>query len=256
MKIFLLANNSVGLAIAKFLRDQEEEIVGLGIHESKKQKHTREIVEVSGVSQDNIFFATQLRDQEILKKIKLLEPDIIISAFWGYILKKSLLVIPPKGAINLHPGYLPFNRGLNPNVWPFIEGTPAGVTIHYIDDGIDTGDVIARRKIRITPIDTAETLYNKTLQLIVELFVSTWDEIRLGTNKRIPQSTIQEKPTFHSQKDIDMLDKIDLTAKKTADEWIRFLRSRTYSDRYYTFYFDKKEKIYVRIQLSKTKITP
>ena len=57
--------------------------------------------------------------------------------------------------------YLPFNRGKKPNVWPIIEGSPAGVSMHYIDSGIDSGKIISQSKIDVEIIDTAKTLYDK-----------------------------------------------------------------------------------------------
>src|SRR5258706_6564932 len=174
MRIFLLANNFVGLEICKYLVGRKENIVAQAVHEKDKQRFTKEIIEVSKINKSNIFLADSLRQQKTLSKIKQLKPDIIIAAFWGYILKPDLISIPPRGCVNFHPGYLPYNRGVNPNVWPFIENTPIGVTLHYIDEGTDTGDIIARKKMVQDPIDTAGTVYDKTLEEIIALFKKTW----------------------------------------------------------------------------------
>lgn len=75
----------------------------------------------------------------------------------------------PDGILNLHTGYLPWNRGAYPNVWPILDGSPAGVTLHRVDAGIDTGPIIAQREVKVEPWDTAKTLYDKLLVAGVDL---------------------------------------------------------------------------------------
>ena len=89
-KIFLLANNWVGLAIAKYLVKRQENIVGLAIHEKDKQKFTKEIIKTVNLPKSKIFKANSLRDPKVVGKIKQMTPDIMIGAFWGYILKSEL----------------------------------------------------------------------------------------------------------------------------------------------------------------------
>lgn len=91
--------------------------------------------------------------------------------------------------INVHPGYLPYNRGPNPNLWAILDGTPRGVTVHYIDRGVDTGDIIAQRPVPL-PEEGVVTLQSAFDQLMEEgaaLFAKTWPEIRAGRNQRIRQ---------------------------------------------------------------------
>lgn len=247
MRIFLLANNIVGLEICKYLMSLNEDIVGLAIHMPDKQKFTEDIVKESSLPKERIFEASQLRNPVYLKKIAGLKPDIGIAAFWGYILKRELIDIFPLGCINFHPGYLPYNRGLNPNVWPFIEGTPAGVSLHYIDNGIDTGDIIARRKVEIESIDTAGTLYDKTLLEIVKLFKEVWPDIK--KNKIKPFSQKEMLHTFHTSKDIDKLDLIDLEKQIKAKELINLLRARTYGTSSFAYFIENGKKINIGVFL-------
>lgn len=250
MRIILLANNWVGLQVTDYLKKRKEQIVALGIHESQKQKYTKEIIKCSKVPGKYVFTAHSLRDATFVAKLASWKPDMIIAAFWGYILTPDVIGIPPKGCINFHPGYLPYNRGMNPNVWPFVEGTPAGVTIHYIDPGVDTGDIIARKKVPITPIDTAGSLYDKTLQTIVELFKKEWPKIKSGKNKRIKQKTLGNKVSFHLGRDVSNLDEIVLTKRYTGSELINRLKARSYSNRYFSYFKEKGKKVYIRLQLS------
>ena len=124
MKILLCANNIVGLEVARFLVEQDENIVALAIHMPGEQKYTKEIIDTLKLPQTKIFFANQLQQNETIEHLKVLKVDLCISAFWAYLFKKKFIDIFPKGIINFHPSFLPFNRGKNPNVWPIIENTP------------------------------------------------------------------------------------------------------------------------------------
>src|SRR3989338_5004694 len=76
-----------------------------------------------------------------LDYVKEICPDFIISYGYSYIIKKDIINQYKDKIINMHISFLPYNRGADPNFWSFIEDTPKGVTIHYIDEGIDTGDI-------------------------------------------------------------------------------------------------------------------
>jgi methionyl-tRNA formyltransferase len=86
----------------------------------------------------------------VVQKVREISPDLIISADFSRIIRKDLLTIPRLGCINLHPSLLPFYRGLAPQHFPIINGeTETGVTVHFIDEGIDTGNIIIQKMIDI-----------------------------------------------------------------------------------------------------------
>jgi len=150
MKILYLGNNLTGLNVLEWLIEQGESIVGVSIHPDERAKYKNEIIAASRLSSKKIFDGSSINRPEVVEQIEALQPDIILSVLFGYKLSSKVLTIPSKGCINLHPSYLPFNRGVYPNVWAIIDGTPAGVTLHYMDEGFDTGDIIAQRKVRST----------------------------------------------------------------------------------------------------------
>lgn len=250
MRVVLLANHWVGLEVCTFLRAKGDEISLLGIHEPAKQVYTKEIIRASGLPKSQIFMGNELGNPKLIARIRDTAPDYIVSSFWGYILKHEVHSIPKYGSINLHPAYLPFNRGVNPNVWPLIDGTPAGATIHYIDNGVDTGDIIRREKIPVSPWDTAETVYYKTLVELVSLFKDEWPRMRRLTSKRIPQLSTGDTPSLHKRSEIASLDTIDLDTKYTGREFIQKLRARSYSDRYYAHFDDNGTQVSVRVDMS------
>lgn len=124
--------------------------------------------------------------------------DFLISYGYRHIIKSDILALFFQKAINLHISYLPWNRGSDPNLWSFLENTPKGVTIHYLDDGLDTGDIIAQKKVNHQPDDTLETSYNRLAEKIEQLFRQVWPEIRSGRLNAIPQ---QDGGTSHRKRD-------------------------------------------------------
>lgn len=124
--------------------------------------------------------------------------DYLISYGYRYIIKKDVLNRFWGRAVNLHISLLPWNRGADPNLWSFLEDTPKGVTIHYIDYGIDTGDVLAQERVSFNPEETLRSSYEKLNKTIESLFKRKWPYIREGMITAIPQSN---EGTFHSLKD-------------------------------------------------------
>lgn len=249
MRILYLANNRVGWQIGKWLVKQKgDDIVGLVLHPVSSRKYGDELLNTFNLSADAVFDASTLRSQVTLSSIKKLNADIAVSIFFGYILRPDFINLFPS-VINLHPSYLPYNRGQYPNVWSIVEETPAGVTLHYIDENIDTGDIIAQKQVIIEPIDTGKTLYEKLEIASCELFTETWHLIRQGTNPRKPQP--QAEGSFHLTKDVSRIDVIELDKNYTARHLINILRARTFSP-YRGAYFvtEDGKRVNIRIELT------
>jgi methionyl-tRNA formyltransferase len=83
---------------------------------------------------------------------------------------------------------LPYNKGADPNLWSFLEDTPKGVSIHFIDKGVDTGDILAQREIIVPANATLRTSYDALSKTIEHLFMETWPRIREGKQKWHSQS--------------------------------------------------------------------
>jgi methionyl-tRNA formyltransferase len=246
MRILLLANNWVGWQVARWMKQRRDEIVGLVIHPPSRQKYGAELLRSLPLPAEQIFDGAQLRRPEIMQAIKELEPDIGVSVLFGYILRKAFTDIFPSGVINVHPSYLPFNRGVYPNVWSIVDGTPAGASVHYIDEGVDSGDIIAQRQIPVELVDTGETLYRKLERLCVELFQETWPLILSGQASRTPQA---HPGTLHRVCDLERIDEIDMDRMYTGRELINILRARTFPPHAGAFLRRSEGKIYIRVDL-------
>ncbi len=127
-------------------------------------------------------------------------PDLIVSYGYTHILGSDILDWVAGNAINLHISMLPWNRGSDPNLWSFLENTPCGVSIHYMDTGIDTGDLIAQREVHFTGEETLRGSYELLQTEIQRLFRELWPDIRAGRVRRIPQPG---GGSYHRQADKD-----------------------------------------------------
>ena len=124
-------------------------------------------------------------DYEIISEMN---PDIIITCAYGQIIPKSILDIPKYGCINIHASLLPKYRGAAPIQWAILNGdNKTGITLMYMDEHMDTGDIIDKAECTITPDDDIATLHNKLSILGKDLLASNLLSIMKGTNKRIKQ---------------------------------------------------------------------
>lgn len=140
------------------------------------------------------------------KRLDELNPCSIISYNYRYIIKKNVLAKVEGFAINLHISYLPYNRGAHPNIWSFLENTIKGVTIHCIDEGVDTGDIIIQEMVSLSRHEeTLSSSYRKLHDHMQQLFKKNWNDIKNG--KITPKS--QNGPgTYHNKKDFESVNKL------------------------------------------------
>jgi methionyl-tRNA formyltransferase len=102
-----------------------------------------------------------------------LAPDFIVSFGYRHFVRQPIIDAFPNKIINLHISLLPWNRGADPNFWSWFDGTPKGVTIHEIDVGLDTGDILTQREIQMSRDETLASSYQILQDSIVGLFEST-----------------------------------------------------------------------------------
>ena len=168
-----------------------------------------------------------IEEREGLQKIKDLRPELVVSSGFEHIVPKEIIQIPEKGIINLHPSYLPHNRGAHPYIWPLIEDTPAGVSVHFMNEGIDEGPVVARKKVEKRPDDDAESLRDRLMKKQVEIFKDNWD--RIMREEAWEQNL--EEGSFHLKSDLDKISDLDLEKEMTLREAIDLLRGLTFGDK-------------------------
>ena len=246
MRVLLFGNNALAARVAGHLKKEGEEIVGAVLHPEARRRCGDEILAASGVPPGCVFDGSRLMESPILDALKGLNAEIGVSVLFGYILRKSVRDLLPRGCVNLHPGYLPYNRGAYPNVWSIVERTPAGATLHYVDDGIDTGDIVAQNRVDVAITDTGESLYRRLEDACFEVFTAAWPLLREGRAACQPQRDVG---SCHRVRDVDQLDAIDPDATYTARRLIDILRARTFPPHRGAYLRHGNRKVYVSLAL-------
>ena len=195
---------------------------------------------------DDIEILALLTEKEQLSLIQELEPEIVISAGFEHKVPKEVIEVPEKGIVNLHPSYLPYNRGSHAFIWPIADRNVAGVSIHYMTEKIDEGPLIDKKKVDIEPNDTAGSLHDKLMNEQVEQFKEFWPRIKEGirTEEQDP-----ENGNTHYKKELDEYTELDLNERLKAGEIIDKLRALTYKDQKLAFFEKNGEKYYISVDI-------
>ncbi|MCI6730963.1 MAG: methionyl-tRNA formyltransferase [Lachnospiraceae bacterium] len=131
----------------------------------------------------------QVNSEEMIAVLKEQNPDCIVVAAFGQLLKEEILNLPRFGCINIHASLLPKLRGAAPIQWAVIQGDEtAGVTTMWMDKGLDTGDMLLKKEIRLAEDETGGSLFDRLSECGCELILETLDALENGTAVRTPQT--------------------------------------------------------------------
>lgn len=140
--------------------------------------NTRELYEWLRAKEPVVY---RMENKIDLEMIKALQPSFIISFNYRHLVPGEVIAYMEGKVINLHTSYLPYNRGSSPNFFSFLDNTPKGVTIHLMDAGLDTGDILCQKELFFDEnVETFASTYEKLLQELQKLFQENWDAIRDG----------------------------------------------------------------------------
>lgn len=130
----------------------------------------------------------ELNSSKFLEVIRKAEPDFIVSGYYGKLFSDDLLEIPSGGCVNIHPTGLPRFRGLSPYFSHMLFGDDRNyITMHWLDAGVDTGDIIAQASLPIRPDDTGFEVGHRVTEAGAEMFREYWPKVKAGTAPRIEQ---------------------------------------------------------------------
>jgi methionyl-tRNA formyltransferase len=169
--------------------------------------------------------------------------------WWPKIISEKLIKLCKNGFINTHPSLLPFNRGKHTTFWALVEQSPFGVSLHYVDEGIDSGPVIAQKRIPYTWEDTAETLYDRAREEIILLFQQNYDAIRHHKLRITGQSS--DLGSFHAARELNTKIAIHLDEISTARKLLNLLRARVFTGYPGCYFEEGNERYEVQIKIRK-----
>ncbi len=143
----------------------------------------------------NLLMVKNINSQEAINFVKENNIDFLVYTSGG-ILRKEIIKAPKNGVLNAHMGDLPSFRGMNVLEWSLFQNHKIGVTLHFIDPGIDTGDILLFKEIPIKKADTIDSLRNKSREINLELIHEGLKRFKDGTIKRITQKPEDGKQYF------------------------------------------------------------
>ena len=193
------------LALEKILANPSIEVEYIVLRYKAPDAELRRQADIYGIP---CFTVKNVNDEEFLEKIRAYSVDINVSMSFDQILREGIIHLAPMGFINCHAGALPFYRGRNILNWAIINGEKEfGVTVHHVDEGIDTGDIILQRFAPIGRDDRYGDVLERAHHLCAEALHDALAMIESGEASRIPQASIHPVGFYCSGRD-------------WGDEWI------------------------------------
>lgn len=251
MRIVLVGQGPFAEKVLEALTQKGEEIVGVFTLPDKRGDPVATLGEKLGIP---VFRPNRLKDPEVYDLYVKLKPELAILAFVTDILPEKLLAIPRFGTICYHPSLLPRHRGASGIHWAIIQGDQrTGLTIFWVDRGIDTGPILLQKEVEIKPEDTTGSLYfNKLFPMGVEAIVEAVGLIKEGRAPRIPQD--ESKATYEPPCD-DRVAQIDF--HKPPIEIYNFIRGCDPQPGAFTFFKGRKIRFYeAKVVISSVEKTP
>lgn len=219
MKIMFMGTPEISAICLKRLIDDGHTVSSVVTGEDKPRGRgkvmtptaTKQVAREYGIP---VYTPKSLRDDEFHSLLCEISPDIIIVVAYGKILPKSVIDFPKYGCINLHVSLLPKYRGAAPMQRAIMEGEKeTGVTVMYMDEGLDTGDIIACEKFEIGPVDDFEAIHDRSAEIGSRLLSETIPEIEKNNIKRVKQDDALATYAKKVEKEDCKLD-LTLSAKK------------------------------------------
>ncbi|MBM7685505.1 methionyl-tRNA formyltransferase [Defluviitalea raffinosedens] len=187
-----------------------------------------------------VFQPEKVRSPEFIEVLRSIAPDLIVVIAFGQILPKEILDIPTYGCINVHGSLLPKYRGAAPIQWAIINGEKiTGVTTMFMDEGMDTGDMILKKEIFIEPEYTAGDLHNIMAPVGAELLKETLNELIRGNIKREKQDENEATYAPMLKKENGLID-----WSQPSYKIVNLIRGLSPWPSAYTFYKDQMIKIW------------
>lgn len=194
MKIVFMGTPDIAVPCLQKIIDEKYEILGVVTQPDKPKGRGKKlgmspVKELAIENNIPVYQPVKARDKEFIDTIKSLNPDVIVVVAFGQILPKGILEIPKFGCINVHVSLLPKYRGAAPINWVIINGEEkTGVTTMYMDEGLDTGDMILKTEVNLDENITAGELHDKMMNIGAETLKETLRLIEEGNAPREVQN--------------------------------------------------------------------
>jgi len=224
MRVVFIGTGEIGVpALQALMRSGEHQVIGV-VTQPDKPVGREQRIEQPPIKRAligtkiSVLQPERIKDRQSIEEIRALAPDAIVVMAYGQILPRAILEIPPFACLNLHASLLPRWRGAAPIQAAIAAGDrETGITVMYMDEGLDTGDILLQRKIDILPTDTGESLHDRLAQIAPKALLEALQLLAKNNAPRIPQdnalATYAPKLTRHDGK-IDWSEPAEIIERK------------------------------------------
>jgi methionyl-tRNA formyltransferase len=196
MRIVFIGTGEIGVPVLRsLLQSEEHELVGV-VTQPDKPAGREQRIEAPPIksalagSALPIFQPARLKREEAVAGIRALAPDVIVVIAYGQILPRSVLEIPRVACLNLHASLLPRHRGAAPIQAAIVAGDrESGITVMYMDEGLDTGDILLQSRLEIARDETGGSLHDRLSQIALNALHEALAQLQQGSTARIPQDS-------------------------------------------------------------------
>ncbi len=198
------------------------------------------VKEVAIANQIPVYTPKRIKDADMIAKLKKIPCDVIVVVAFGQLLSKEILELPPYGCINVHASLLPRWRGAAPIQWAILEGDKTtGITTMQMDVGLDTGDILLKKEIEISPQETGESLHDRLAEISGDLLLETLLLAEEGNLQPISQNDEESCYAKMLTKELGLLD-----MNEEAEKLERYIRGLNSWPSAYTGFRGKTLKIW------------
>jgi len=193
MRIVFIGTGEIGVPTLHVLQKSEHQLVGVVTQPDKpvgrgQKIEATPIKKAIAGSSIPVLQPTRIKDPQAIHQIRELRPELIVVMAYGQILSQDLLRIPTSACLNLHASLLPHWRGAAPIQAAIAAGDrETGITVMYMDEGLDTGDILLQKRIDISPNETGGSLHDRLATLASEAMLESLELIESGNAPKVPQ---------------------------------------------------------------------
>src|SRR3954468_13715645 len=196
MRVLFIGTGEIGVPVLRWLMEsREHELVGVVTQPDKPVGREQRIeappikAAVAG-SNLRVFQPKRIKAEEAIAEIRDLAPDVIVVIAYGQILPRAVLEIPRVACLNLHASLLPRHRGAAPIQAAIVAGDrETGISVMYMDEGLDTGDVLLQKRIEIAPNETGGSLHDRLGEIAPAALNDALTQLQSGSARRTPQDS-------------------------------------------------------------------
>lgn len=194
-------DRQLAVEILEFLLNEGHRPLALILPEKSRSSHCQQLRGLCPfLPEELIWYGSDFRENAQIAMMRDLNLDYVIGIHFPLIVPKKVLELPREGVLNLHPAFLPFNRGWHNSAWAMLDKTPYGATLHFMSEQLDGGDIVHQKRLSISPADTANSAYRRAMALELEVFKEAWPSLANRSYQRSPQN--MNVGTAHKSKEL------------------------------------------------------